>query len=112
MMLLTKAIRAKLIANGELRASELGAYPVCKLFTPDAQFTWLIVEADPEESDRLFGLCDLGMGFPELGYVSLAELERLRGPMGLKVERDLHFRPDKPLTAYANEARDKRRIVA
>lgn len=112
MMLLTKAIRAKLIANGELRASEQGAYPVCKLFTPDAQFTWLIVEADPEEPNRLFGLCDLGTGFPELGYVSLAELTALRGPMGLKVERDLYFQPTKSLTAYADEARDKRRVVA
>ena len=105
MMLLTKAIRAKLTANGELRASENGAYPVCKLFTPDAQCTWSIAEADADDPDRLFGLCDLGHGFPELGYVSLAELTALRGPMGLKVERDLYFRPAKSLTAYADDAR-------
>ena len=67
---------------------------------------------DPGDPDRLFGLCDLGVGFPELGYVSLAELERLRGIMGLKVERDLYFTPTKSITAYADEARATRRIVA
>jgi len=29
----------------------------------------------------------------ELGYFSLSELENLRGLFGLKVERDLHFKP-------------------
>jgi hypothetical protein len=29
----------------------------------------------------------------ELGYVSLSELEDVRGPMGLPIERDLHWRP-------------------
>ena len=36
-----------------------------------------------------FGLV---IGFEkELGYFSLAELESARGPMGLAIERDLHF---------------------
>ncbi len=67
---------------------------------------------DPGDPDRLFGLCDLGLGFPELGYVSLGELSRLRGPMGLTVERDLHFEPDRTLGAYAAEARSRGRVVA
>lgn len=40
----------------------------------------------------LFGLCDLGLGFPELGYVSLLELEALRGQAGLPVEIDLYWK--------------------
>ena len=40
---------------------------------------WLITECDPEEPGRLFGLCDLGMGYPELGYVSLYELQTVKG---------------------------------
>jgi hypothetical protein len=86
--------------------------PVAKLFTPDAAATWLISEVDPDDPDRLFGLCDLGLGYPELGYVSLAELLELRGPLGLPVERDLHFVADKPLSAYAEKARKQGRIVA
>lgn len=64
--------------------------PTLKLFTPDAQATWHLTEYDPEEG-LAFGLCDLGMGFPELGYVSLVELEALRGGLGLPVEIDLYW---------------------
>jgi Protein of unknown function (DUF2958) len=35
--------------------------PVVKLFTPDAQCTWLLTELD---DGLLFGLCDLGKGEP------------------------------------------------
>jgi hypothetical protein len=42
----------------------------------------------------------------------LAELSALRGPLGLPVERDAHFTADKSLSAYADEARAKGRIVA
>ena len=86
--------------------------PVLKLFTPDGAATWLISEADPDDPDRLFGLCDLGLGSPELGYVSLAELTALRGPLGLSVERDAYFVADKPLSIYASEARIKGAIIA
>jgi hypothetical protein len=70
----------------------------------------LLTELDSE--DIAFGLCDLGQGFPELGYVSLAELEGLRGKWGLLIERDLHFVADKRLSGYAREARLAGRIVA
>ncbi len=63
---------------------------VLKFFTPDSSFSWFLVEYDPEQ--RLaFGLV---IGHErELGYFSFTELEVLRGPMGLPVERDLHFEP-------------------
>jgi Protein of unknown function (DUF2958) len=40
----------------------------------------------------LFGLCDLGMGSPELSSVSRAELEEVRGRFGLPLEREVHRR--------------------
>lgn len=60
--------------------------------------TWYIAEVGTgDERDLAFGHCDLGLGFPEWGYVSLAELRELivRTPqgLGLVVERDLHFEP-------------------
>jgi len=85
--------------------------PVVKLFTPDAQCTWLLTELDPDDG-LAFGLCDLGMGEPELGYVSLVELQSVRGKLGLPIERDLHFEANKSISAYAEEARQLRRIVA
>lgn len=61
-----------------------------RLFTPDAGGTWVLYEYDP--SSRIaFGLCDLGLGFAELGSVSIAELETVRGALGLPVEVDLHW---------------------
>ena len=48
----------------------------------------------------LQGLCDQGLGAPELGYVRLSELEALRGGLGLPVERDRHFSGTEPLSAY------------
>ena len=53
----------------------------------------------------------VGYGYPELGYVSLAELVTVRGGLGLPVERDLHFVASKRISGYAREARMAGRIV-
>jgi hypothetical protein len=44
--------------------------PVVKIFTPDGNATRLLTELDPIGEHLAFGLCDLGLGEPELGYVS------------------------------------------
>lgn len=85
--------------------------PVVKLFTPDAGATWLLTELHPDNTDIAFGLADLGLGNPELGYVSLSELGAFRGWLGLPVEVDRFFRPDRSLSAYAAAARAAGRIV-
>lgn len=113
MNLIPDELRAVLLHNGR-QSTELEDFdppPVVKLFTPDAGATWLLTEIDPEDPDRAFGLCDLGLGFPELGYVSLQELSTVRGRLGLPVERDLHFKADKAISGYAREARSAGRIV-
>ena len=119
MKLLTKPIEKKLIANNEANLklgleSEGGKShdfkPVVKFFGGGA-CTWLITEYDPE-SGNYFGLCDLGTGFPELGYVNRAELEAIRFPLGLGIERDLYWSADKTLGEYADEARKLQRINA
>jgi len=110
--LLTADIKTRLLENGRQNAARIAAdgntidfHPVVKLFTPDANCTWLLSEIDPENPDVAFGLSDLGMRCPELGSVSLAEIGALRGKLGLPVERDLHFAAEKSLRAYADEAR-------
>ena len=98
MKLLTQEIRKKLppLYSQEGKGSKAIAY--LKLFTPDSSWTWWAVEGGPitdengEEIDfQFFGLVD-GQ-FKELGYFNLSELESARGPMGLPVERDLHWKP-------------------
>jgi hypothetical protein len=83
---------------------------VVKLFTPDADCIWLLTELDPEDPTIAFGLCDLGMGFPELGSVSIAEFESARGQLGLCIECNLQFSPTKTISAYAAEAQQLSRI--
>jgi len=70
-----------------------------KYFTPDAGWTWYVMQGQPEGADFLFfGLVE-GLE-RELGYFRLSELEGVRGPMGLPVERDLYWQP-RPLCEIA-----------
>lgn len=119
MKLLTTAQKRRLRENGAVNAerSRRGKkpndfMPVVKLFCPWGGATWLLTELDPENPDIAFGLCDLGMGFPELGNVSLSEIAAVTGPGGLRIERDFHFKATKTLRAYAEEASRAQRIVA
>ena len=94
--------------TGELRKKLPGLYAQEKLggegiayvkyFTPDSSWTWYATEFDGE--DTFFGLVE---GFEkELGYFSLSEIETVRGPMGLPIERDLYWQP-KTLKGIAPE---------
>jgi Protein of unknown function (DUF2958) len=94
MKLLTEELKNQL---PPLYSQEQNSDPtvICKFFTPWSSWTWYAYEYSPEEG-LLFGkvyseLCPEG----EIGYFSLAELESVQGPMGLKVERDIHFKPKK-----------------
>jgi len=103
-----------LLANG-LRAIEQEDFdplPVVKLFTPDAGATWLLTSVDPDDHDVAVGLCDLGLGFPEIGPVRLSELAAVRGMLNLPIEQDQHFHPDMRLSAYARIATSAGRIQA
>ena len=67
----------------------LMAVAIVKFFSPDSGWTWYASEFDGE--DTFFGLVD---GYEiESGYFSLSELESVRGPLGLPIERDLDFVP-------------------
>jgi len=108
MQLLTKVLREKLLKNGRNR--DQNHAPVVKFFNPCGAATWLISELD-SDNDTLFGLCDLGMGMPELGSVSLAELVSIRCRAGLGIERDRHWTGVYPMSVYAEAARAAERIV-
>lgn len=67
---------------------------------------WYIAEHDPKEN-LAFGYVDLGHG-GEWGYIDLAEVESVRGHLGLPIERDLDFKPGTPakecIRKYKEEA--------
>lgn len=60
-----------------------------KLFTPTSSWTFYLIEFDGESG--AFGL--VRGHETELGYIDLDELSIERGPLGLPIERDIHFTP-------------------
>jgi hypothetical protein len=87
MKLFTKEIEEKL-----KKAGYDGTRPICKLFTPWGKCTWLITGIS---DGYLMGYCDLGMDCVEFGpFATIEEVEAIKGPFGLKIERDLHFKDD------------------
>ena len=61
-----------------------------KFFNPVGRGTWYLTEFNPEDN-LAFGYADIGS--PEMGYFSITEMEEIILPMGLKIERDLSFKP-------------------
>ncbi len=111
MKLFTDEQYRQLLHNGQPENRNCDHVPVVKLFTPDAAATWLLTEIDLDEPDIAFGLCDLGLGFPELGNIYLPELIAFRGKLGLPIERDVHFTATHPLSVYARAARSRSGIT-
>ncbi len=64
-----------------------------KLFLPNSNWTWYIIEINKQDNNTCFGFVD-GLE-QELGYFTIRELENLRGLFGLKVELDVSFKPTK-----------------
>ena len=105
--LITKEIQQKLDKNTGNPEKD---NPYLKLFNPTGGGTWLITTI---KDDIMYGLCDLGVGYPELGTISFKELTGIKfPPFGLPVERDKFFTPKKTLAEYATEAWKTKRIVA
>lgn len=91
-MLITNEQREAMLANGReyARNPDFCAQPVVKRFDPLGSATWLLTDLDPEDPDIANGLCDLGMGYPELGSVRISELEGIStipGRRGLGIEQ-------------------------
>jgi hypothetical protein len=107
MKLLPKEIREQLPSLYSQDGKGGKAVVYVKYFTPSSSWTWYATEGEPildesgkEVDFKFFGLVE---GHDkELGYFVLSELEEVRGPMGLPIERDLHFKP-KTLVEIAPE---------
>jgi Protein of unknown function (DUF2958) len=97
MRLLTTELRSKLPPLYSQEAEPDPVVPV-KFFTPDSAWTWYAIEFDGD--DLFFGFV-VGME-SELGYFTLHELERARGPLGLPIERDLYWNPETRLSTVRN----------
>lgn len=88
MKLMTKQLE-QCFARVGCQAESKDPLIIAKFFNPTGAGTWYASEFDGE--DIFFGLVS---GFDiEYGYFSLKELQEAVGPMGLPIERDVHFEP-------------------
>jgi Protein of unknown function (DUF2958) len=117
--LLPDDIRERLLTNGRARQLleqegrfDPDFFPVVRLYIPSSDYIWLLTELDPDDPDIAFGLCDLGMAFPELGSVSISELEDACDKLGVPIAIDHRFAPCKTISVYAVQARKHQRVVS
>src|SRR5262245_929280 len=111
MKVFTKDVVEKLAKNGAATRAAQDAgkrepdhKPVIKLF--GGQATWLMTESEPDDTDILFGLCNLVICYAELGCFRRIELEEIRfRPFGLGVERDKFFTAKYPISVYVKASR-------
>lgn len=94
MRLMTKTIE-KALERSPLYSKDgqgVDAKVVVKYFNPCGAGTWLITEGEKQDNGDwlLFGMCHIVEW--EWGYVLLSELESVRLPFGLGIERDLTAR--------------------
>lgn len=97
MKLITKAIEKVLVKYPLYSQDGKGkeAQVLVKFFNPAGRGTWYVTEAEKQsDGDWLFfGLVDLYER--EYGYFKLSDLQNVRLPFGLSIERDMYFKPTK-----------------
>lgn len=79
---------------------------IAKFFNPMGAGTWLITEGNKLKNGdyEMFGYCHLGDDeMAELGCVMLSELENIKLPFGLGIERDLYMKKDITLVEAIEE---------
>ena len=97
------ALRANHInrrAAAERHQFEPDPPPVVKFFNPLGPQRWLAAEL-AEDDDALWGLADLGFGWPEIGTWTVSELSAIRLPFGMDIEIDQNFSSGVPIFVWA-----------
>ena len=67
---------------------------IAKYFNPMGAATWFITEADKKADGdfEMYGYCNLGdSDMAEFGYVMLSDLQEIKLPFGMGIERDLYL---------------------
>lgn len=89
-----REVLPELYAQEKIKGADDSPNPlvILKLFLPGSGFTWYFTEGSQDEEDFTFFGLTVGPE-AEFGYTSLEELSTWRSKIGLRVERDLYFRP-------------------
>jgi len=100
-MLITKALEKRF---REIGGQDGHTNPICvaKFFSPIGQATWYALEYNPDDNVCFGYVKGLTHGGDEFGYFSIDELESVKLPMNLSIERDIYF-SEKPLAEEVPE---------
>ncbi|KAB8154245.1 DUF2958 domain-containing protein [Kordia sp. TARA_039_SRF] len=88
MQLLTKAIQDRFQKVGSQEHVD-DPIIIAKFFNPCGSGTWYATEYNPE--DKIFFGYVTGFAFDEWGTFSLVDMESVKLPFGLGIERDIYF---------------------
>ena len=88
---MTKAIQEKAEKQYDL-GSDLEQKVVAKYFAPAGSWKWFLMNKHKDD-DYCWGIVK-GNAI-EMGSFSIKELENIKLPLGMKIERDLYFEPMK-----------------
>lgn len=88
MKLITSELKQRFKEIGD-QSEEKNPIVVAKFFDPAGSATWYATEFD-SETNVCFGYVT-GLAFDEWGSFSIKELESIKRPFGLTIERDIHF---------------------
>lgn len=99
MDLMPDKIKEKLMQYpiGSQDGKGLDANVIVKYFNPTGAGTWFILEGEQLENNDyiLYGYCHLGDdNCAEFGEVLLSELQSIKLPFGMSIERDLYLKDD------------------
>lgn len=89
MKLITKTLEDRFEQIGD-QSESLDPIIIARFFNPCGKQTWYASEYD-KETGICFGYVT-GMDYDEWGYFSVTELEGLKLPFGLGIERDIFFK--------------------
>lgn len=103
MKLLTKAITKKALSQYNM-GSDMDQMVVAKYFNPTGRGIWYLMNM-AEDNDYCWGICHIYEW--EIGSFSLKELDSIKLPFGLKIERDLYFKPVKAIELWNKLNGDK-----
>lgn len=97
MKLLTKELEKKFkkFPLGSQDGKFGNAEVIAKFFNPAGVGTWYIIEGTKQENGdyEMFGYCHLGDDeMAEFGSIMLSELEEMKLPFGLSIERDVYLK--------------------
>lgn len=92
MKLITKELEEAFAKQGDTSEKQAKDIKViCKFFNPMGAGTWWVFEKIDDDVYMCFALLGEAI-FSEIGSISISEMESLKLPLGLGIERDLSYK--------------------